>query len=119
YRERKASGPLQGSKREALQRHRKRPWPGKAARLGAWGHPFSSHIESTPARVQVASPSGRRENAVGPHRRTSTRWRAHWRDGHLGWRVSTVMISWRPYVWKTVRPASSHEVATLEQEWGV
>lgn len=28
-------------------------------------------------------------------------------------------ISWRPYVWKTVHPASPHEVARLEQEWNV
>jgi len=28
-------------------------------------------------------------------------------------------ISWKPHVWKTVRPASSHEVARLEQEWSI
>lgn len=28
-------------------------------------------------------------------------------------------ISWRPYVWKTVRPATLQDIAKVEQEWGV
>lgn len=28
-------------------------------------------------------------------------------------------ISWKPYVWEAVHPASPHELARIEQEWGV
>ena len=82
-------------------------------------HREAPYLHEATGCLLLASSPRRRKNAVDSPRGTSICHPEHRWDGHMGWRLFAMSISWEPYVWDAPHPVAPGEFESIERLWGV